>query len=151
MLENKRWILSSLILSFFIILPILTVFLKIFFQDRDGTLEYMLDSLILDYSINTFYLVLLTSVFSLVLGIFPAWLISLYRFPLRNFYDLVLFLPLAIPTYIMAFTYSDILSFTGPFQSFLRNYLPDIYPFFNKDYLQIEILSVILAFVPIES
>ena len=133
MLENKRWILSSLILSFFIILPILTVFLKIFFQDRDGTLEYMLDSLILDYSINTFYLVLLTSVFSLVLGIFPAWLISLYRFPLRNFYDLVLFLPLAIPTYIMSFTYSDILSFTGPFQSFLRNYLPDIYPFFNKD------------------
>ena len=46
----------------------------------------------------------------------------------------------------MSFTYSDILSFTGPIQSFLRNEMPNIYPFFNKDYLQIEILSLLLGF-----
>jgi iron(III) transport system permease protein len=32
-------------------------------------------------------------------------------------------------------------------QSFLRNYYPDIYPYFNQDYLQIEILSILMALV----
>ena len=46
----------------------------------------------------------------------------------------------------MAFTYSDILSYTGPLQSFFRKYFNELYPFFNRDYLQIEILGLILAF-----
>ena len=45
----------------------------------------------------------------------------------------------------MAFTYSDILSYTGPMQSFLRNYFPELAIFFNQDYLQIEILGIIMA------
>ena len=45
----------------------------------------------------------------------------------------------------MAFTYSDILSFTGPLQSFLRNNVNSIYPLFNNDYLQIELLGIFLA------
>ena len=144
--ENKRWIIVSIIISFFILLPILSVFFKNFFQDGENTFDYIWNTLVLEYSLSTIYLIFLTSFFSLILGIFPAWYISLYKFPLRNFYDIVLFLPLAIPSYIMSFTYSDILSFTGPIQSFLRNELPYIYPFFNKDYLQIEILSILLGF-----
>ena len=136
--ENKWWILVSILISFFILLPILSVFFKNFFQDGENTFDYIWNTLILEYSLSTIYLIFLTSFFSLILGIFPAWYISLYKFPLRNFYDIVLFLPLAIPSYIMSFTYSDILSFTGPIQSFLRNKLPYIYPFFNKDFLQIE-------------
>ena len=46
----------------------------------------------------------------------------------------------------MAFTYSDILSYTGPLQSFFRKHFNELYPFFNRDYLQIEILGLILAF-----
>ena len=142
--ENKRWILVSILISFLILLPILSVFFKNFFQEGENTFDYIWNTLVVEYSLSTIYLIFLTSFFSLVLGIFPAWYISLYKFPLRNFYDVVLFLPLAIPSYIMAFTYSDILSFTGPIQSFLRNELPYIYPFFNKDYLQIEILVSIV-------
>ena len=144
--ENKWWILVSILISFLILLPILSVFFKFFFQDGGNTFDYIWNTLVLEYSLSTIYLIFLTSFFSLILGIFPAWYISLYKFQLRNFYDIALFLPLAIPSYIMSFTYSDILSFTGPIQSFLRNELPFIYPFFNKDYLQIEILSLLLGF-----
>ena len=69
----------------------------------------------------------------------------MYKFKGRRFYDLVLFLPLAIPTYIMAFTYGDILSYTGPIQSYVRNNFSEIYYLFNKDFLQIEILAIILG------
>ena len=82
---------------------------------------------------------------SLLFAVFPAWLISTSSFSGRKFYDIVLYLPLAIPSYIMAFTYSDILSYTGPMQTFLRNNYPQISNFFNKDYLQIEVLGIIMA------
>ena len=143
-LENKVWIFSSLLLSFFILVPILIVFSRIFI-DKSETFIYLWKTLLLDYTLNTIYLVFLTSFFSLILGIIPAWVISIYQFPFRKFYDIILFLPLAIPTYIMAFTYSDILSFTGPLQSFLRNNVNSIYPLFNNDYLQIELLGFFLA------
>lgn len=144
-IENKRWILISFFLALFLLLPILIIFLKIF-VDKGDSFKYLLDNLLIEYSINTLYLVLLTSFFSLIIGVLPAWIISLYKFPGRTFYDIVLFLPLAIPSYIMAFTYSDILSYTGPLQSFFRKHFNELYPFFNRDYLQIEILGLILAF-----
>jgi iron(III) transport system permease protein len=143
-IENKRWALTSFIFGLFILLPILVIFLKIF-STKGASFYYLWDTLLLEYSLNTIYLVIIVSVFSLIFGIFPAWFISLYKFPGRKFYDIVLFLPLAIPSYIMAFTYSDILSYTGPVLSLMREYTPEIYLIFNKDYLQIEILGIILG------
>ena len=105
---------------------------KSFNQDTE-TLQYLFKNLLFDYSINTIYLVLITSFFSLIIGIIPAWYVSNYQFAGRRIIDLILYLPLAIPTYIMAFTYSELLSFTGPFK-------------ITYDFLQIEILGILLAF-----
>ena len=105
---------------------------KSFNQDTE-TLQYLFKNLLFDYSINTIYLVLITSFFSLIIGIIPAWYVSNYQFAGRRIIDLILYLPLAIPTYIMAFTYSELLSFTGPFR-------------ITYDFLQIEILGILLAF-----
>ena len=108
---------------------------------------YLWNSLLIDYSLNTIYLVFLTSLFSLFLGIIPAWFVSTSNFRGKNFFDVILFLPLAIPSYIIAFTYSDILSYTGPMQSFVRNNIPQLSPYVNQDYLQIEILAFLMALV----
>ena len=115
------------------------------FQVPSFDFFYLWDTLLLDYSFNTFYLILITSVCAIIFGVMPAWFVSNYDFKLRNFFDLVLYLPLAIPTYIMSFTYSDLLSYTGPMQFFLRKNLPDVAPYFNHDYLQIEVLGVLLG------
>jgi len=142
--DYKNWTLLSFIVALFILLPITTIVYKTIFNNS-FSLKYLIETLLLDYSLNTIYLVILTCFFSLIFGIFPAWFISMYKFKGRKLYDLALFLPLAIPTYIMAFTYGDILSYTGPIQSFIRNNYSKIYFLFNKDFLQIEILAVILA------
>ena len=142
--ENKRWIVGSLFIALLLLLPIATLFIKLF-SDPGKNFSYLWETVLIDYTFNTFYLIFITSLFTLLFGLFPAWIISNYRFIGRNFYDLVLFLPLAIPSYIMAFTYIDILSFTGPVQSFLRNNFPWLATYFNIDYLQIETLGILLG------
>ena len=142
--ENKRWIIGSLLIAFLLLLPIVILFIQLF-SEPGKNFSYLWKTVLIDYTFNTFYLILITSLFTLLFGLFPAWIISNYRFIGRNFYDLVLFLPLAIPSYIMGFTYIDILSFTGPVQSFLRNNFPWLASYFNIDYLQIETLGVLLG------
>ena len=143
-IDHKKWVLASLFLGLLLLLPMFFLFTKLF-QVPSFDFFYLWDTLLLDYSFNTFYLILITSVFAIIFGVMPAWFVSNYDFKLRNFFDLVLYLPLAIPTYIMSFTYSDLLSYTGPLQFFLRKNLPDVAPYFNKDYLQIEVLGVLLG------
>jgi iron(III) transport system permease protein len=66
--------------------------------------------------------VLLTGVglVTVVLGTGLAWLVTAYDFPGRRALDAGLLLPLAVPTYIVAYTYLDILHPVGPVQETLR-------------------------------
>ena len=143
-IDNKRWVFSSLFLALILLSPIIILIIS-FFSGSKTTLFYLLDNVLIDYTLNTIYLILITSIFALILGIFPAWIISNYYFFGRKFFDIVLYLPLAIPSYIMGFTYIDILSYTGPIQSYLRDTSPYLAEIFNKDYLQIEVLGALLG------
>ena len=54
------------------------------------------------------------------LGVGAAWLVTTYRFPGRALYVWLLPLPLAMPTYIVAYIYGDLLDAAGPVQTALR-------------------------------
>jgi iron(III) transport system permease protein len=56
----------------------------------------------------------------MVIGVGTAWLVATCRFPGRDFFDWALLLPLAVPTYIVAFAYLDVLHPLGPVQSGMR-------------------------------
>ena len=143
-INTKGVNISTVFISLVIVVPLVALLFSVLRVDFDN-FYYLWNNLLVDYSLNTIYLVLLTSFFSLIFGIFPAWFISTSKFKGKNLYDIILYLPLAIPTYIMAFTYSDILSYTGPIQSFTRKYMPEISNILNQDYLQIEILAIIMG------
>ena len=53
-------------------------------------------------------------------GLVAAWLVTHYEFPMRRVFDWALVLPLAVPTYLAAYTYVEVLDFTGPLQTALR-------------------------------
>lgn len=55
-----------------------------------------------------------------VLGVGSAWLLSAYDFPGKALLGWALLLPLAVPTYIMAYAYLDLLHPIGPVQSSIR-------------------------------
>lgn len=54
------------------------------------------------------------------IGVATAWLVTQYDFPGRRAFEWLLVLPLAIPTYITAYIYVEILGFQGPLQTALR-------------------------------
>ena len=108
-------LLTSLI-SVFLLCPLIYLLYSVIGLSLD-TFVYLWNNLLLGYSLSTLYLLLLTVLFSLILGIVPAWFVSTTNFKGKSFFDIILFLPLAIPSYIIAFTYSDLLSYTGPIQS----------------------------------
>jgi iron(III) transport system permease protein len=56
-----------------------------------------------------------------VAGVGTAWLVTTFQFPGRDTLLWVLPLPLAIPTYIAAYIYVDILDSAGPLQTALRS------------------------------
>ena len=59
---------------------------------------------------------------ALLLGTGSAWLVSQYEFPGRRLLEWMLLLPLAIPAYIIAYTYTGLLDFAGPVQTQLRDW-----------------------------
>jgi len=61
-------------------------------------------------------------VLTLSLGVGCAWLVSQYRFFGSRFLNWALLLPLAMPTYIIAYSYTGLLDIAGPIQSSIRSY-----------------------------
>ena len=144
-LSNSRGLIfSTFFLLIIVLLPIISLIYSVFGVETSN-FSYLWENLLIEYSIDTIYLVTITSFFSLLFGVIPAWFISTNNFKGKNFYDIMLYLPLAIPAYIMAFTYSDIMSFTGPIQSVARKHFPYLSDILNQDYLQIEVLGIIMA------
>ena len=143
-MSSKKKLVALLLITLILTIPIIVLIYSTIGTNLSN-FNYLWDYLLVDYSINTIKLVFMTIFFSLIFGVLPAWFVSTTDFKLKKTYDLLLYMPLAIPTYIMAFTYSDIVSYTGPIQSFFRNYAPKFAENINVDYLQIEFLSILLS------
>lgn len=80
-----------------------------------------LASYVLPYSsIQTALLLFGVAIVTTVAGAGSAWLVTAFRFPGRDALLWLLPLPLAIPTYIAAYVYVDLLDAAGPVQSALR-------------------------------
>ncbi|MHA6297622.1 ABC transporter permease [Devosia sp. CAU 1758] len=69
---------------------------------------------------NTFVLLLGAGLIATMVGTGAAWIVSAYDFRGRGVLEWALLLPLAVPTYIMAYAYLDILNPLGPVQGVLR-------------------------------
>lgn len=60
------------------------------------------------------------AVLTAVIGIGTAWIVTTYQFPGRDSLCWLLPLPLAFPTYIVAYVYADIFDAIGPVQTLFR-------------------------------
>lgn len=76
---------------------------------------------VLPHALRTTLLLLLgVGVLTAGIGVGAAWLVSMCRFPGRRVFAWALLLPLAVPTYIVAYAYLDVLHPVGPVQTALR-------------------------------
>ncbi|MCG8508547.1 MAG: iron ABC transporter permease, partial [Rhodospirillales bacterium] len=58
---------------------------------------------------------------TLAIGTGTAWLVTTCRFPGRRLFEWALLIPLAVPSYVIAYVYTDLLEFAGPIQILLRD------------------------------
>ena len=70
---------------------------------------------------DTGQLMVLVGLVTGAVGLVAAWLVTHYEFPLRRLFDWALVVPLAVPTYLAAYSYVEFLDFTGPLQTALRS------------------------------
>ena len=63
---------------------------------------------------NTIWLAASVACLTLLLGVSTAWLVTRIEFPGRRLWEGALVLPLAMPTYVLAYIYSYLLGFGGP-------------------------------------
>jgi len=88
-----------------------------------GSLEHwahLLDYVLPGAFVRTLTLLAGVGVLSAGLGVGGAWLVTAYDFPFRRTLSWAMLLPLAVPTYIVAYAYLDILHPLGPVQGALR-------------------------------
>ncbi len=113
------WTLASLTLALAVATPILVVFASLLAPDAE-IWAHLASTVLARYVGNTLVLALGVGVGVTVLGVGTAWLVTMCRFPGRSWCEWALLLPLAVPTYIIAYTYTDLLQYAGPVQSALR-------------------------------
>jgi len=114
------WRLAACLIALAVILPVAAVVWLSFFP-AENIWPHLAATVLPRYLLTTLWLMLGVGCGVLVLGVPTAWLTTLFEFPGRNLLHVLLLLPLAIPAYVIAYLYTDLLEFSGPVQSILRN------------------------------
>lgn len=108
-------VVSALLLA----LPVFAV-LAYLFEPSGEVWHHLANTVLDDYVLNSLLLMLGVGLGVLLLGVSTAWLTSMCQFPGRAFFEWALLLPMAMPAYIIAYTYTGLFDFSGPVQGLLR-------------------------------
>jgi len=119
--QRVGWLgLAALVVALFVALPIVSVGTNVFSQGTGGTWAHLASTVLPDYITTTLWLCIGVGTSAAVIGVGTAWLVTHFDFPLRRTFEWALVLPLAMPAYVMAYAYTDVLQFAGPVQGWLR-------------------------------
>ena len=110
----------SLLIGAMIALPVLSVGTSLLVGDTGGTWAHLAATVLPEYVANSLLLSAGVGLGVAAVGVGTAWFTSMTEFPGRRVFDWALLLPLAMPAYVMAYVYTDLLQFVGPLQTALR-------------------------------
>lgn len=113
-----KW--GALLAAAICLLPMIAVIIAAAMGTTD-TLSHLADTVLLRYTLTTFYLVLIVVVGTAIIGTGAAWLVTMTRFPGRGVLEIMLALPFAFPAYVMGYAYTDFLDHPGAVQTLLRS------------------------------
>lgn len=111
--------ISSILIGCLIVIPLIGMLLKID-QTSATTWQHIREVMLLEFITNSLILVLGVALLGGVIGLLSAYLVARYDFRSRNVLKWMMILPLAMPSYIAAYLYADMFSFTGSITRLLR-------------------------------
>ena len=110
----------SFALAVLVALPVLAVGANLFSGGTGETWAHLMATVLPEYVANSIWLCLGVGIGVAAMGTGAAWLVALNDFPGRRIAEWALLLPMAMPAYVLAYTYTDFLQFVGPVQTGLR-------------------------------
>ena len=97
------WSLSSFLISFVVIIPILTVSVS-FFEETGNYYQILKNTFLFEYIFNSVVLLFGVLILTFLMGTGSAYLVSFFNFPGSNFFKWALILSFAVPPYIFAYS-----------------------------------------------
>lgn len=114
-----KWNITLVVLTLLFSIPLVVVLGSVFFPVKE-IWSHLADTVLTDYIVNSLTLLAGVCFFSLQLGVIPAWLVTMYRFPFSRYLEWAMLLPMAMPAYIIAYSYTGVLDVAGPLQTSIR-------------------------------
>ncbi len=113
-------VVAALVVALLIAVPIISVGANLWLGGSGDTWAHLASTVLPEYIANTLILCAGVGLGVVIVGVGTAWLVSIHDFPGRRLFEWALVLPLAVPAYVMAYAYTDLLQFVGPVQTALR-------------------------------
>ncbi|RDE22812.1 iron ABC transporter permease [Motiliproteus coralliicola] len=119
--KGLRWLFGSLLIAVLVCLPVASIFWISLFPE-ENIWSHLADTVLPHYIETTLLLLAGVGGLSIVIGVSTAWLVTMCRFPGSRLFEWALLLPFAIPAYVIAYVYTDLLEYAGPVQMALRDW-----------------------------
>lgn len=123
---------AVLVIGVLLLVPLLALVATAINTFDGSALVHLARTVLVETVIVTTLLAAGTLAGTVFLGVGSAWCIERYDFPWRGLLSWLLVLPLAMPSYVIAYAYTDLLQYSGPIQRWMRlslgytGRLPDI-------------------------
>ena len=114
-----RWTVASALVGLFLVLPLAVVAAHLLVPGGEAW-RHLAATVLPDYVRTTLVLMTLVLLGVVVIGTACGWLVAACEFPGRRVFEWALLLPLAMPAYVLAYAYTDLLQFAGPVQTWMR-------------------------------
>lgn len=118
---SKRWMISALITTAIVALPVFSVLYLALFPD-ENIWPHLMETTLPRYLTTTIKLMIGVGILTLIIGLSTAWAVTMCEFPGRKFFEWALLLPFAVPAYVIAYVYTSLLDYAGPVQKTLREW-----------------------------
>jgi iron(III) transport system permease protein len=113
MMHSRWWQLPMWLMAALVLMPVLVILLS-WHSAQVEVWQHLIATGLSRLLKNTLMLMLGVGVMVMLLGVSLAWLTAVCEFPGRRWLDWALVLPLAIPTYVVAFVALGLMSYSGP-------------------------------------
>ncbi|MBT3979653.1 MAG: iron ABC transporter permease [Rhodospirillaceae bacterium] len=113
------WTVATIVIAALATVPIFAV-IYLALTPSENIWPHLVSTVLSGYISTTLILMAGGGLGTLLIGVGTAWLVTMCRFPGRRLFEWGMLLPMAMPAYIIAYVYTDILEYAGPVQAALR-------------------------------
>lgn len=117
---TSPWLVGATMIAALVLAPIVAL-ASTALQGSEDLWQHLLAYVLPTSARDTLVLLVGVGTLAAAIGTTTAWLVTAYDFPGRRVLTWALLLPLAVPTYIIAYAYLDLLHPVGIVQTFIRS------------------------------